>query len=61
MSQDSVQYLTVEEYLVREEVSTIRHEYVDGRVFAMTGTTLKHNTIVGNLYTATLMWSATRF
>lgn len=35
-------YVSVEEYLASEERSRIRHEYVDGRLFAMTGSTLKH-------------------
>ncbi|MBA3857966.1 MAG: hypothetical protein C0507_13765 [Cyanobacteria bacterium PR.3.49] len=43
-------YVTVEEYLSREEQSAIRHEYVDGRLFAMSGSTIKHNIISGNLF-----------
>jgi Uma2 family endonuclease len=35
-----------------EEHSAFRREYVDGRVFAMTGTTLRHNILVNNLYSA---------
>lgn len=41
--------LTVEEYLEAELVSPIRHEFVDGQVFAMTGASLRHNAIVLNL------------
>lgn len=43
-------YVSVEEYLASEERSRIRHEYVDGRLFAMTGSTLKHNLLSGNLF-----------
>ncbi len=43
--------LTVEEYLALEENSPIKHEYIDGNVFAMAGTTDSHNLIAGNLYT----------
>jgi Uma2 family endonuclease len=43
-------YMTVEEYLEAEERATIRHEYVDGQVFAMSGATDAHNLIAGNLY-----------
>ena len=42
--------ISVEEYLSQEERSEVRHEFVDGRVFAMTGTSLRHNIIAGNLY-----------
>jgi Uma2 family endonuclease len=43
--------LTVEEYLKFEEESPIKHEYIDGEVYAMSGTTDTHNTIAGNLFT----------
>jgi Uma2 family endonuclease len=43
--------LTVEEYLQFEETSPIKHEYIDGQVYAMSGTTDTHNIIAGNLYT----------
>jgi Uma2 family endonuclease len=43
-------YMSVEEYLFSEEHASIRHEYVDGRVFAMTGVTKRHNIIAGNIY-----------
>ena len=42
--------VSIEQYLASEERSTIRHEYVDGRLFAMTGSTLKHNLLSGNLF-----------
>ena len=44
-------YLTSEEYLKNEENSPIKHEYIDGQIYAMAGTTDSHNTIAGNLYT----------
>ena len=40
---------TVEEYFEMEEKSEIRHEFYDGEVFAMAGTTLNHNDIVDNV------------
>jgi Uma2 family endonuclease len=43
-------HLTVEEYLAFEETSPVKHEYIDGQVFAMAGTTDRHNVIAGNLY-----------
>ena len=38
-----------EEYLRLEACSPVRHEYVSGEVFAMTGGTLRHNSIAINL------------
>ncbi len=43
-------YVSVEEYLASEKRSKIRHEYVDGRLFAMADSTLKHNILSGNLF-----------
>lgn len=40
---------TVEEYLQLEEKSEIRHEFYDGEIFAMAGTTMNHNRIVGRI------------
>ena len=45
-------FVTVDEYLRIEESSPIRHEYVGGMLFAMTGGSLRHSEIVGNIYTA---------
>lgn len=44
-------YMNVEEYLTFEKSASVRHEYVDGQVFAMVGTTLRHNIISSNLQT----------
>jgi len=41
--------ISPEEYLQGELKSDIRHEYVDGRVYAMTGASVNHNRITGNL------------
>jgi Uma2 family endonuclease len=45
-----IKFLTVEEYLKAEESSNIRHEYVDGEIFAMAGASEEHNLIAGNIY-----------
>ena len=42
-------YISVEDYFEMEEQSEIRHEYYDGEVYAMAGTTLVHNEIVQNI------------
>lgn len=44
--------LTPEDYLAFEAESREKYEYVDGEIHAMTGTTVKHNQISGNLYLA---------
>jgi len=41
--------ISVEDYLEGEKISEIRHEYVEGEVFAMAGVRKKHNEINGNL------------
>ncbi|MEO6391549.1 MAG: Uma2 family endonuclease [Pyrinomonadaceae bacterium] len=44
-----VPLVRVEEYLELEKDGTVRHEYVDGRVFAVPGASLRHGLIVGNI------------
>ena len=41
--------MTVEEYFRFEEGSEVRHEYVSGELYAMSGATLRHNLIVANI------------
>lgn len=43
--------ISIEDYLEGEKISTVRHEYVDGEVFAMAGASDNHARIVGNVYT----------
>lgn len=44
-------YMTPAEYLEWEAKQELRHEYLDGEVYAMTGGTLAHNTVAINLTT----------
>jgi Uma2 family endonuclease len=44
------QYYTPEEYLALEEKAEYKHEYIDGKIVAMTGGTTNHNEIAGNFY-----------
>ena len=44
--------MTFEEYLEWEAQQERRHEFYDGLPRAMTGGTLRHNTIAGNIYAA---------
>ncbi len=43
---------TVEEYFALEAESDIRHEFVDGDIFAMAGGTENHSLITGNTFLA---------
>ena len=42
--------ISPEEYLAGEQHSDIKHEYVDGEVYAMSGASEAHNLISGNLF-----------
>src|SRR3982751_627227 len=48
LTQTRVRY-TVEEYLEMERASEVRHEYLDGEIFEMSGETLSHGRICTNL------------
>ncbi|PPS41017.1 Uma2 family endonuclease [Chroococcidiopsis sp. TS-821] len=43
-------YYTPEEYLAQEEVAAFRSEYRDGEIVPMTGGSINHNQIAGNVY-----------
>ncbi|MBA2410909.1 MAG: Uma2 family endonuclease [Gammaproteobacteria bacterium] len=38
-----IEWLSVEDYLVGEQAAEVRHEYVAGAVYAMGGSTARHN------------------
>ena len=42
--------MTVEEYFRFEESSPIKHEFVAGEVYAMSGATVRHGRIAGNVF-----------
>jgi Uma2 family endonuclease len=44
--------MTIEEYFAWELQQELRYEYVNGEVFAMTGSTIPHNDLALNFYTA---------
>lgn len=43
-------FISETEYLDGEHISDIKHEYIDGEVYAMSGASANHNRIAGNLY-----------
>lgn len=42
--------MTAEEYLEWEATQEFRHEYIDGEIYTMTGSSIPHNDIALNLY-----------
>ena len=53
MSSAAVQsHLTPEEYLALERKATIKSEYLDGQMYAMSGATREHNLVCGNTFVA---------
>lgn len=52
LAQQVMSLISEEDYLKMEENAAIRHEYVDGYIYAMAGGSKSHNKISGNLYAA---------
>ena len=51
MSSAAVQsHLTPDEYLAFERKATIKSEYLDGQMYAMSGATRAHNLVCGNVF-----------
>jgi Uma2 family endonuclease len=44
--------MSIEEYLTFEEGTPVRHEYVAGEIFAMSGGSIEHELIAGNVFAA---------
>ncbi len=45
-------HITVEEYVQGELISEVRHEYIGGQVYSMSGGSEAHNLLCGNIYSA---------
>ena len=45
-------YISEQDYLEGELLTDIKHEYINGEVYAMAGTSKAHSYIAGNIYTA---------
>lgn len=55
---DQLSLVSVEEYLKAERESTVKHEYLGGVVYAMSGGRNRHNLIAGNVFGA--FWTRLR-
>lgn len=44
-------YITPEQYLALEEKSPVKHEYINGYIYAMAGASDPHVTVTGNIFT----------
>ena len=49
MAQAQLAFTSEADYLAGEELPGLRHEYVQGEIFAMTGASKTHGTIIGNV------------
>ena len=47
--------ISVEDYLEGEKISPVKHEFVEGEVYAMAGTTIRHKIIAGEIYSRLLI------
>lgn len=45
-----IQQISIDDYLRGEETARVKHEYLDGRVYAMAGASERHNRIAGNVF-----------
>jgi Uma2 family endonuclease len=50
MSEAALDYMTEEEFVAFELASLDRHEFIDGVTRAMTGASIRHNDVAGNLF-----------
>ena len=49
-TKQALKFVTPDEYLVGERDGQTRHEFVAGQVFAMTGGSVYHNRVTGNIF-----------
>lgn len=48
----AMDFVSVAEYLEGEKLAEVRHEYLNGVVFAMAGASRRHNSIAGNVFSS---------
>ncbi|MFN7929182.1 MAG: Uma2 family endonuclease [Blastocatellia bacterium] len=49
-AEEAIDDISIEEYLEGEKESPVKHEYIDGVVYAMAGASDRHIRIAGNIY-----------
>ena len=47
---EKIRTISVMDYLEGEKVSRVKQEYLDGEVYAMAGSSVRHNRIAGNIF-----------
>ena len=52
VSYSNLPYMSPAEFLEWERKQEMKHEYLAGKIYAMSGASLRHNVIASNLYTA---------
>ena len=45
-----IAFMSEEEYLAGEKIAVLKHEYVDGHIYAMAGAHSNHNVLSGNVH-----------
>ena len=50
IANQSQNYISPEEYLKSEELSQVKHEYIQGETYAMAGASDAHVTIIDSIY-----------
>ncbi|TRX37330.1 hypothetical protein FNW52_05030 [Flavobacterium sp. ZT3R18] len=50
MGLPEIKYITEKEYLTAERLATEKHEYFQGKIFAMSGASKAHNEIFTNAF-----------
>ena len=49
LAEEVIEYISIEDYLEGEKISPVKHEYIDGFVYAMAGASDQHNRLSINL------------
>lgn len=52
LAQQIMPLISEQDYLTMEQNAELRHEYVDGYIYAMAGGSRSHNKVSGNIYSA---------
>ena len=50
MEAHKIPELTVEEYIKQEQVSDVKYEYHNGKIYALAGGTINHGMLCGNVF-----------